>query len=261
MWLRTRCELEFTIMEATPFVLMLRPYRGPNQWVASEECRLTPTVPASEFIDTFGNLCLRLVAPPGDFSVRASAEVMTADNSDRGPGAPFIEVQNLPDATLTYLLPSRFCESDRFHTMASEITAGQQPGYNQVAAIETWLRERIRYLPGTSEFPESAVEVNLRQSGVCRDLTHLGIALCRSLSIPARIVVGYLHDLEPMDMHAWFEAYVGGRWYTFDATQEHLRRGYVVIGYGRDAADVALYNQFGAPVDCTRQDTSVIRID
>ncbi|MFN2329096.1 MAG: transglutaminase family protein [Chromatocurvus sp.] len=261
MLLRTRCELEFTITEPTPFVLMLRPYRGPSQWVVQEECRLSPTVRASEFIDTFGNLCLRLVAPPGEFAVRASAEVMTADNSDRGPGAPFIEVQYLPNSALTYLLPSRYCESDRFHTMASEITAGQQPGYNQVAAIESWLRERIRYLPGTSEFPESAVEVNLRQSGVCRDLTHLGIALCRSLSIPSRIVVGYLHDLQPMDMHAWFEAYVGGRWYTFDATQEHLRRGYVVIGYGRDAADVALYNQFGAPVNCNRQATSVERID
>ena len=186
---------------------------------------------------------------------------MTADNPDRAPGAPFIEVQNLPDATLAYLLPSRYCESDRFHNMASEITAGQQPGYNQVAAIEAWLRERIRYLPGTSEFPESAVEVNLRQSGVCRDLTHLGIALCRSLSIPSRIVVGYLHKLQPMDMHAWFEAFVGGRWYTFDAIQEGACGAYVVVGYGRDAADVALYNQFGAPVNCTRQQTSVTRID
>jgi len=261
MLLRTCCELEFTIVEPTPFVLMLRPFRGPHQWVASDECRLTPTVPAFEFIDSFGNLCLRLMVPPGDFAVSASAEVMTADNPDRAPGAPFIEVQNLPDATLAYLLPSRYCESDRFHNMASEITAGQQPGYNQVAAIEAWLRERIRYLPGTSEFPESAVEVNLRQSGVCRDLTHLGIALCRSLSIPSRIVVGYLHELQPMDMHAWFEAFVGGRWYTFDAIQENACGAYVVVGYGRDAADVALYNQFGAPVNCTRQQTSVTRID
>ncbi len=261
MWLQTRCELEFTIAEPTPFVLMLRPYRGSGQWVAREECRLTPTVRAAEFIDTFGNLCLRLVAPSGQFAVHAAAEVMTADSEDRGQGAPFVEVQNLPDTALPYLLPSRYCESDRFYSMASEITAGRQPGYDQVAAIEAWLRERIRYLPGTSEFPESAVEVNLRQSGVCRDLTHLGIALCRSLSIPSRIVVGYLHDLQPMDMHAWFEAFVGGRWYTFDATQEHLRGGYVVTGYGRDAADVALYNQFGAPVDCHRQVVGVTRIE
>ena len=132
--------------------------------------------------------------------------------------------------------------------MATEITAGQLLGYDQVKAIESWLRTSIRYEPGDTDIPVSAVEVNMRGWGVCRDLSHLGIALCRSLSIPARLVVGYLHGLEPMDLHAWFEAYVGGRWYTFDATQKELRSGYVVIGYGRDAADVAIYNQFGPPV-------------
>ena len=115
-------------------------------------------------------------------------------------------------------------------------------------AIETWLRTNIRYIPGSSEIALSAVAVNINGIGVCRDLSHLGIALCRSLSIPARLVVGYLHNLEPMELHAWFEAYIGGRWYTFDATQEELGGGYVAIGYGRDAADVAIYNQFGPAV-------------
>ena len=132
--------------------------------------------------------------------------------------------------------------------MATSITAGQLLGYDQVSAIEAWLRTNICYEPGGSDIPVSAVEVNSRQSGVCRDLAHLGIALCRSLSIPARLVVGYLYGLEPMDLHAWFEAYIAGRWYTFDATQVKLRGGYVAIGYGRDAADVAIYNQFGPPV-------------
>lgn len=140
---------------------------------------------------------------------------------------------------LSYLLPSRYCESDRFHQMATEITAGQQPGYDQVAVIVNWLRYAIRFRPGSSDTPVSAVEVNARQEGVCRDLAHLGIALCRSLSIPARMVVGYLYRLEPMDLHAWFEAYVGGRWYTFDATQAELKGGYVAVGYGRDAAEAA----------------------
>lgn len=253
MWLRTRCELAFEIEVPTPFLLMLRPYRGPEQWVAEEYCRLSPTVPASEFTDTFGNSCLRLVAPVGTFAVSAGAEVMTPDNAARAPGAPFVLVQDLPPSALGYLLPSRYCESDRVHRLACEVTDGCRPGYDQVEAIEAWLRDNISYLPGTSAFPESALEVSQRGSGVCRDLSHLGIALCRSLSIPARIVVGYLHKLEPMDMHAWFEAYVGDRWYTFDPTQAVLRRGYVVIGYGRDASDVALYNQFGAPVHCSRQ--------
>lgn len=248
MWLRTTCDLTFEIAVPTPFILMLRLRSGANQWVASEKYRLEPYVPVYEFTDAYGNLCQRLIAQPGHFAISTSADVKTSDQTDRAPGAPFIDIEYLPDAVLGYLLPSRFCESDRFGQMAAEITAGERLGYDQVVAIETWLRNNIRYLPGTSDIPVSATEINARGSGVCRDLSHLGIALCRSLSIPARLVVGYLHGLEPMDLHAWFEAFVGGRWYTFDATQPELRGGYVVIGYGRDAADVAIYNQFGPPV-------------
>lgn len=248
MWLSVSCDLEFDISVATPFVLMLRPRSGAQQWIAREEYRLVPEVPVFEFTDGYGNLCQRLIAPPGHFAIHTVAQVKTADFSDQAEGAPFVEVQNLPNGVLEYLLPSRYCESDRFGQMATEITANVQPGYDQVAAIETWLRQYIRYLPGSSQIPISAVEVNNRQSGVCRDLAHLGVALCRSISIPARFVVGYLHGLEPMDLHAWFEAYVGGRWYTFDATQAAHRGGYVTIGYGRDAADVAIYNQFGPAV-------------
>ncbi|OIO74186.1 MAG: cysteine protease [Zetaproteobacteria bacterium CG1_02_53_45] len=248
MWLRTSCVLTFDIVVPTPFILMLRPRSGAQQWVAREEYRLVPSVPVFEFTDIYGNLCQRLIAQPGPFSICTSADVRTAEYLDQAPGAPFVDIQNLPDAVLTYLLPSRYCESDRFGQMANAITEGQSMGYDQVAAIEAWLRNSIRYEPGSSDVPVSAVEVNGRQSGVCRDLSHLGIALCRSLSIPARLVVGFLYGLEPMDMHAWFEAYVGGRWYTFDATQARLRGGYVAIGYGRDAADIAVYNQFGPPV-------------
>jgi len=248
MWLQTSCELKFTINYPTPFVLMLRPRSGAQQWIASEEYQLSPSVPAFEFTDDYGNLCQRLVAPPGDFAIYTSAKVKTADSVDQQPGGPFIEVQHLPDVVLKYLLPSRYCESDRFCDMATEITKGQLLGYDQVAQIESWLHNSISYLPGSSFVPLSAIEVNQQQTGVCRDLAHLGIALCRSLSIPARMVVGYLHGLEPMELHAWFEAYVANRWYTFDATQPVKNGGYIAIGYGRDAADVAIYNQFGPAV-------------
>ena len=261
MWLRTSCDLTFDITVPTPFILMLRPRSGAQQWIAREEYRLVPSVPVFEFTDNYGNLCQRLVAPPGAFSVHTAADVMTADSVDQAPGAPFVEIQNLPDAVLSFLLPSRYCESELFGQMATEITAGQQLGYDQVAAIEAWLRTTIRFEPGSSDLAVSAVEVNTRQSGVCRDLAHLGVALCRSLSIPARLVVGYLHGLEPMDMHAWFEAYVAGRWFTFDATQAVPRGGYVAIGYGRDAADVAVYNQFGPPVYPTAQGVNVHLIE
>lgn len=260
MWLRTSCDLTFEITVPTPFILMLRPRSRGQQWIAREEYNLQPSVPVFEYTDGYGNLCQRLIAPPGSFSIHTAAEVMTADQVDHAPGAPFVEVQELPDDVLSYLLPSRYCESDRFGMMAGEITAGQQLGYDQVAAIESWVRNTITYEPLSSHIQVSAVDVNMRQSGVCRDLAHLGISLCRSLSIPARLVVGYLHDLEPMDMHAWFEAYVGGRWYTFDATQGHKKGGYVAIGYGRDAADVAVYNQFGPPVYPLTQNVSVERL-
>jgi transglutaminase-like putative cysteine protease len=248
MWLQTSCDLVFEIAIPTPFVLMLRPRSGAQQWIASEQYRLSPSVPVFEFTDGYGNLCQRLVAPAGVFRVHTAAEVMISDTVDRAPGAPFVDVQNLPDSILGYLLPSRYCESDRFGQMANEITAGYLPGYNQVAAIESWLRDTIRFEPYGGDIHVSAIEVNARQWGVCRDLSHLGIALCRSLSIPARMVVGYLYGLQPMDLHAWFEAYVGGRWYSFDATQWQTSGGYVAIGYGRDAADVAVYNQFGPPL-------------
>ncbi|MGB5276364.1 MAG: transglutaminase family protein [Gammaproteobacteria bacterium] len=260
MWLKTNCDLTFEVSVAAPFVLMLRPRSGAQQWIAREEYRLEPSVQVFEFTDNYGNLCQRLIAPPGNFKIRTSALVMTADTVDQAYGAPFIEIQYLPDAVLSYLLPSRYCESDTFGQMAAEITANELLGYNQVAAIVSWIRHNISYLPGSSDLAVTAGEVNSRQYGVCRDLAHIAIALCRSLSIPARMVVGYLDGLEPMDLHAWFEAYVGGRWYTFDATQAELHGGYVAVGYGRDAADVAIYNQFGPPVYPVSQSVWVERI-
>lgn len=245
MWLRTGCSITFDVSIATPFILMLRPRSGINQWVARESYTLKPSVPVIEYTDNFGNLCQRLVAPPGEFTIRTSADILTADGIDVSPGAPFEDIQDLPDGVLTYLLPTRYCESDKFIELGREIVADAAPGYDQVAAIEAWIRKHIRFNPDSGYFQLSAVEVNQQGEGVCRELAHLGIALCRGLCIPARMVVGYLHQLEPMDFHAWFEAYVGGRWYTFDATQPEPIGGRVTVAYGRDAADVAIFNQFG----------------
>lgn len=260
MWLRTYCEFSFEIPAPTPLVLMLRPRSGAGQWVGREEYQLIPSTEAMEFTDTYGNLCQRLIAPPGAFLIKNEADVLVTKAIAQDPGAPFVEIQNLPDSLFCYLLPSRYCESDRFSQMAQEITENIKPGYDQVASIVEWTRQNVSYEPGTSNFPVSAVEVNQKKSGVCRDLAHLSIALCRAISIPARLVVGYLYKLEPMDLHAWMEAYVGNRWYTFDGTQKELRGGYVSIGYGRDAADVAIFNQFGPPVFPKGQKVSVEKI-
>jgi transglutaminase-like putative cysteine protease len=247
MWIRTKCELEFQFIESTPLILMLRPRSGTNQWVARESYTLSPSVPVEEYTDTFGNLCQRLVAPQEKFSIQTSSEILTSDVVDKTPGDFFVEIQTLPHPVLTYLLPSRYCESDRFGNLAREIVGDAQPGYDQVERIIDWIKNSFSYAPGTSAFPLSAVEVNLQGEGVCRDLAHLAIALCRGISIPARMVVGYLYGLQPMDLHAWLEAYVGGRWYTFDPTENVLRGGRVSIACGRDAADVAIYHQFGPP--------------
>jgi transglutaminase-like putative cysteine protease len=123
-----------------------------------------------------------------------------------------------------------------------------------------YIRQTIAYTPGAGQQIISACEVNERSQAVCRDMAHLGIACCRALSIPARMVVGYLENLQPMDLHAWFEAYVGGRWYTFDATQDNEQGGRIAVAYGRDAADVAIYTQFGNPVELLDMQVSVERI-
>ncbi len=244
--LRATCALDFQIEESTPLILMLRPRSGARQWVVRESYVLTPYVGVVEYSDIFGNLCQRLVAPRGEFSIQTSCEVMTVDGLESAPGACFVDIQNLPDAVLAFLLPSRYCESDRFGDLAREISAGELLGYDQASSINRWVRSTVQYTPGSSTYAVSAAEVNARGEGVCRDLAHLGIALCRSISIPARLVVGYLYGLQPMDLHAWFEAYVGGNWYTFDPTQNQNCGGRIAIAYGRDAADVSIFHQFGA---------------
>jgi transglutaminase-like putative cysteine protease len=155
-------------------------------------------------------------------------------------------MQELPESVLQFLLPSRYCQSDQLGDLANEIVANTTPGYDQVEAIRTWIQTNIEYRYGTSDASTSAFETAKKRVGVCRDFTHLGITLCRSLNIPARVVVGYLYQLDPMDLHAWFEGFVGNRWYSLDATQKQPKGNRIAIAYGRDAADVALVTQFGS---------------
>jgi len=243
-WLRASCALGFDVAVPTPLVLMLRPRSGHGQWIAREDYRLTPAVEVVEFTDGFGNLCQRLVAPVGDFRLYTAAEVMVRGTLAPPAQAPFIEVPELPDQVLGYLLASRYCESDRMGELAHGIVGNAEPGLHQVRALTEWVSRQIRYVPGSSSYPVSATEVIDRGEGVCRDLAQVVIALCRALCIPARLVVGYVHDLQPMDVHAWLEAYVGHRWYSFDPSHP-VGGPRITIAHGRDATDVAIYNQFG----------------
>ncbi|MDO9048515.1 MAG: transglutaminase family protein [Methylobacter sp.] len=245
MKLRVSCDLRFQVDAPTALILMLRPLSGAQQKITRSSYIVEPDVQITASKDSYGNFRQRLVAPPGEFIIHTSAEVITTENIDSAPGAYFVEIQNLPHQILPYLLPSRYCESDRFGDLAREVVSDVLPGYDQVGKITDWVRRSIKYIPGSSDSPLSAIEVHNRGYGVCRDLAQLAITLCRSISIPARLVVGYLYQLEPMDLHAWFEAYIGGRWYTFDPTQSDLRGGRVIIAFGRDAADVSIFHQFG----------------
>jgi transglutaminase-like putative cysteine protease len=251
MRLDAGCELTYETEFYTPVILMLRPRSGEGQWVVREEYLLDPNVPVIEYTDSYGNLCQRVTIPPGIFQIKAAACVETADNVDIEPDAMFMSVDLLPDSTLQFLLPSRYCQSDQMGQLALDIVGDRSPGYAQVDAIQQWIHQNVKYAYETSTSSTSAADIATDRIGVCRDFAHLGIALCRSLNIPARMVVGYLYQLDPMDLHAWFEAYLSdsqhqGRWYTFDATQAKLRGNRITIAYGRDAADVALATQFGA---------------
>jgi len=246
MRLSAGCQITYEVNAPTPLIFMLRPRSGLGQWVMREEYIIAPSTQVIEYTDSYGNLCQRMVAPPGSFQVQTTADVDTADKIDTQPGAPYVLVQDLPESTLQFLLPSRYCQADCLGDLANEITGNAAPGYDQVEAIRSWIQQNIEYRYGTSDASTSAVDTAKQKVGVCRDFTHLGIALSRSLNIPARMVVGYLYELDPMDLHAWFEVFVGERWYTFDATQKEPRGNRIAIAYGRDAADVALVTQFGA---------------
>ena len=164
MWLSTECNLTFDITTPTPFILMLRPRNDFNQWVTEQTYTITPNVPVIEYNDSFGNSCQRLVAPVGTFSVRTSAKVLTSPAVIGDRWAGFNEIDTLPNEVLSYLLPSRYCESDRFVEMAHSIVANCVPGYEQVAAIEDWIRTHVRFNPDSIYFQQSATEINQSRS-------------------------------------------------------------------------------------------------
>ncbi len=240
-------------------ILMLRPRSGEGQWVRSESYDVAPKIQLTEYTDFYGNLCQRLTATEGDSAISASCEVEVPDEVDHGPGEPPVPIEELPSPLLHYLLPSRYCESDKLHAEATEIAGGCTPGYDQAEQVRTWVHDHIVYVPGSTNASTSAHDVWGQREGVCRDQAHLGIALCRALDLPSRMVVGYLYGLEPMDLHAWFECYIGQHWWTFDAKEPTSEGGRIVIGYGRDAADVALVTQFG-PAEMRDMRVSVERL-
>jgi transglutaminase-like putative cysteine protease len=262
MRLRAKTHIRLKSPERAALLAILRPQSGAGQWIVSESYDVHPLErPPVEYVDSFGNLCQRLVMPKGTLDIDVAAVVDTPDQIATAPEAPYTPPDALPNEVLSYLVPSRYCPSDQLTKEAREIAGAARPGYARVETIRAWIEQNIEYRRGTSDESTSGLDTFRKRAGVCRDFAHVGITLCRSLLIPARMVVGYLHKLAPpMDQHAWFEAFVGGRWYTFDATQDEPRGGRIVIAYGRDAADVAITTPFG-PIEVADMKVSVERIE
>ena len=245
MQLQAGCEIDLIAERPTPIIAMLRPRSGDAQWLIGERYDFQPFVKATEYVDSFGNLCQRLTAPAGPFRIRTEAVLEVDDAIAVDRHARWTTPSELPDSTLQFLLPSRYCPSDTMGKLALDLVKGRPAGYEQVDAIRAWIRENIEYRYGVSNASTTATDTLRDKAGVCRDFAHIGLSLCRALTIPARMVVGYLHRLDPMDLHAWFEAFLDGRWFVFDATQSEPRGGRIPIAYGRDAADVALITNLG----------------
>lgn len=258
--LRASCQLDYYFPQPTPVVFLLRPQSGLAQQVIQENLQLTPDTPITEYADSFGNLCDRALLPTGACQVCLTVEVSTSETIDVAQGAPKTPIEQLPSATLVYLLPSRYCLPEFLLQEAQTITADFADGYDKAAAICNYIHQNITYEYGCSTANTTALDTWQQKKGVCRDFAHLGISLARALDMPARMVVGYLYQLEPMDLHAWYEVFINGRWYTFDATQDIPKGGRVILGYGRDAADVA-FATFYAPFELKDMQVKVEKID
>lgn len=245
MILQARCEMtvETTVPAAT--VMMIEPLSGPAQVIQHSSVSFEPMTPHVKTIDVFGNACQRVVLPAGTTVIKAEVTASVPDFIDVDHSAPFTPVQDLPDSVLHYLLPSRYCQCDLLLDLATQVIENAPPGYGQAEAIRQWIQNNITYQYGSSGPSTTAMDTANSRMGVCRDYAHLGIALCRAVRIPARMVSGYLYQLDPMDLHAWFEAFVGGRWYTFDATQNQPRGNRIILAYGRDAVDTAQLSEYG----------------
>ena len=217
-----------------------------------DEPRITPGVPSSEYEDSFGNVCTRFVAPVGHLQLYHSTLIEDSGETDAvSPGASQAPVEELPSDVLRYLLASRYCEVDRLLDTAGFLFGNTPLGWARVQAVCDWVHENVTFGYAFASPTKTALDVYSDRRGVCRDFQHLAITFCRCLNIPARYATGYLGDIGippagPMDFSAWFEAYLDGRWWTFDARNNVPRIGRVLMATGRDAADVAITTSFGA---------------
>jgi transglutaminase-like putative cysteine protease len=243
----------YECLQPTPMLLMLQvhPSRVADL-IIPDSVVTNPTVPIENFQDNFGNRCSRIIAPPGEIQISSDAVIYDTGEPDATmTTAPQTPVQKLPTETLPFLMGSRYCETDRLHQTAWSLFDQSPAGWGRVQAICDFVNQYVVFGYEHARDTKTAWETFIERNGVCRDYTHLAIAFCRCMNIPARYCTGYLGDVgtpppyEPSDFAAWFEVYLDGRWYTFDARYNVPRIGRVLIARGHDASDVAISTSFG----------------
>jgi transglutaminase-like putative cysteine protease len=242
--------LEYEVRSPTTLILSIHALRTPTQAVIEEVFTTEPYIKMEELTSANGeNRFVRLEVnqkTPLTISYKATVDtqykVMEQDQLEAVP------VVQLDGAVIPFLFPSRYCQSDKLYRLAYSKFGDIQNIYLKVVAITDWIYENVEYLSGSTSSQTSAYDTVTERAGVCRDFAHLGIALCRALTIPARYFTGYAYQLNPPDFHACFEAYIGGQWLIFDATRLAPLNGLVKIAAGRDAADAAVASIFGSVI-------------
>ncbi len=251
------CELGYNLQEETALVFNVQPIDNKSQKVVGENLQLKPSLYPEEYRDVLEhNRYFRVIPPPGDFELSYNATVQVFHSWEDPNSIRELPPTKLPVSVLHYLYPSRYCQSDMLFDLAMSEFGDLVPDYSRVTAICNWIYDKVRYLSGSSDSQTSAYDTATKRKGVCRDFAHLGIAFCRALNIPARFVSAYAYELDPPDFHACFEAYLGDRWYLFDATRLVPLDGIIRISTGRDAADVSFATFFGG-VQFNRMNLSV----
>ncbi len=254
MLIRLGYDIRFDIPCTVPIVALLNVHPSREaDLLEPDQLHVAPEVNIDKYLDSFGNHCTRLVAPQGTLRLHGSTLIEDSGQTDAQDfSAREIPVGELPTETLRFLLASRYCEVDLLTNVASELFGHLAPGYGRVQAICDWVHQKVRFGYGFARSTKTALDVYTERLGVCRDFQHLAITFCRALNIPARYTTGYLGDIgvpvspDPMDFSAWFEAFLEGRWWTFDARHDKPRIGRVLMATGRDAADVAITTSFGS---------------
>ena len=247
---------------ASDFVFNFHAASTPYQTIVSENLSVSQLIPTSLYTSAeTGTRYLRLQAANGPLTVRYDAVVDIAHFVATPGDLHEMPIAEMPNDALTYIYPSRYCQSDRLYKLAGREFGNLPRGYARVLAIQNWIRQRTAFTSNTSNSSTSAADTIIEQVGVCRDFAHLMIALCRALNIPARFVTGIDYGanprLGPIDFHAYVEVLLSGRWYLFDPSGVSPPMGLMRLGTGRDAADVSFATVFGA----IHSDLPVITVD